>query len=315
MSSLNALLARLDAGRPLVLGGDPVSSFAARGVEVSGAAPLGRAVREHPGAVTEHYQQEVSAGADVLVALTDETMPRALAMIGMAFRSAALTGAAIDLAIEVAGSAHRPVAVAGLLGARWIAPALPERITEEYSMHATRLSTSGCELIVARGFSPEAFRHGTQLAKMARVSAITSGCATDLPTWALLESVDGKHILDGDTLDAAARAAIDAGVHAVLVDVPSEAAGKLAIETMTHAGVARMGVLVAASPDSQHGHPDATSSIEAWAAACKRLVDAGAMLIGGGAGTTTKHVAVLSRALKGSGRSGSDRPPLWPQAV
>lgn len=282
---------------------------------MEGAAPLGRAVREHPGAVTDHYEQEIAAGADVLVTLTDETMPRALAMIGMAFRSAALTGTAVDLAMEVATNARRPVAIAGLLGSRWIAPALPERIAEEYAMHATRLSTSGCEVIVARGFSPEAFRHGTDLARMARLAAISSGCATQLPTWALLESVDGKVVVDGDSLQDAARSALDAGVHAIIVDVPSEAAGQLAVETMTHAGVSRMGVLVAASLDSQHGVPDVTSAIDLWAAACKRLVDVGAMLVGGGAGTTTKHVAVLSRLLKGSDRSGSDRPPLWPEAV
>lgn len=315
VSSLQVLLARLDAGQPLVLGGDPTSSFVARGASVEGAAPLGRAVREHPGAVTDHYEQEIAAGADVLVALTDETMPRALAMIGMAFRSAALTGTAVDLAMEVAAGAHRPVAIAGLLGARWIAPALPERITEEYSMHATRLATSGCELIIARGFSPEAFRHGTELARMARVVAISSGCATELPTWALFESADGEQLVDGESLDAAASAALSAGAHAVLVDVPGEAAGRVALETMARAGVSRRGLLVAASLDSHHGVPDVTSSIDVWASACKRLVESGALMIGGGAGTTTKHIAMLSRALKGSDRSGADRPPLWPGAV
>jgi 5-methyltetrahydrofolate--homocysteine methyltransferase len=315
VSSLNALLTRLDAGRPLVLGGDPGSSFVARGVEIEGAAPLGRAVREHPGEVTEHYQQEIASGADVIIALTDETMPRALAMIGMAFRSAALTGSAVDLALEAAVCAHRPVAVAGLLGARWIAPALPERITEEYSMHAARLSTSGCELIVARGFSPEAFRHGTQLARLSRTTAIASSCATHLPTWALLESSDGERIADGDSLEEGARGAVDAGAHAVIVEVPSEGVGKVVVDVLSRLSVARVGILLAASPESQHGVPDLSTSIEAWAAACKRLVDAGARLVGGGAGTTAKHVAALSRALKGSDRSGSDRPPLQSQAV
>jgi S-methylmethionine-dependent homocysteine/selenocysteine methylase len=315
VTSLDALLARLEAGRPLILGSDPASAFVARGVELEGAAPLGRAVRESPTAVSEHYREELTAGADVLVALTDETMPRALAMIGMAFRSAALTGTAVDLALEAAEASRRGVVVAGLLGARWIAPALPERITEEYGMHATRLSTSGCELIVARGFSPEAFRHGTQLARLARMSAISSGCATKLPTWALFESADGERVADGDPLEDAARSATNAGVHSVLVEVPSEVAGKVAIDTMVRAGVSRAGVLLAASPESQHGVPDTTTPLEVWVAACKRLVDGGARLVGGGAGTTSKHVAMLSRALKGSDRSGSDRPPLWPQAV
>lgn len=314
MSSLDALLTRLEAGRPLVLGGDPVSSFAARGVQVDGAAPLGKAVREHPSAVSEHYRQEIASGCDVIVALTDETMPRALAQIGMAFRSAALTGTAVELALEVAEGAHRPVAVAGLLGARWIAPALPERITEEYAMHATRLSTSGCELIIARGFSPEVFRHGTQLARMARLSAIVSACATQLPAWALLESSDGESLVDGDSLEEGARTALEAGVHAVLVDVQSEGAAQSALEILTRVGVTRVGVLLAASAESRHGVPDAAGSIDAWACACKRLVDAGVRIVGGGAGTTSKHVAALARML-GPERPGSERSPMWPQAV
>jgi 5-methyltetrahydrofolate--homocysteine methyltransferase len=311
VSSLNALLTRLEAGRPLVMGGDPTSSFMARGVSVEGSAPIGRAVRECPGAVAEHYQQEIAAGADVLAALTDETMPRSLAQIGMAFRSAALTGQAVDMALEAAEGAPRPICVAGLLGARWIAPTIPERITEEYAMHATRLAASGCELILARGFSPEAFRPGASLARMARMAAIVSACATRMPTWAVLESVDGERSVDGDSIEESARAAVEAGAQAVIVDVPSEAAGLVAIESAVRGGAPRVGLLVAASPESRHGVAETAASVDAWATACQRLFDAGALMMGGGAGTTSRHVAALARTLKGSGRSGSERPPLW----
>ena len=314
MSSLNALLTRLEAGRPLVLGGDPTSSFMARGVAVEGAAPLGRAVREAPGAVAEHYQQEIAAGADVIAALTDETMPRSLAQIGMAFRSAALTGQAVDMALEAAEGAPRPIVVAGLLGARWIAPTIPERITEEYAMHATRLAASGCELIIARGFSPEVFRPGASLARMARMAAVVSACATRMPTWAVLESTDGERVVDGDSVEESARAAVEAGAQAVVVDVPSEATGLVALEGAGRGGAKRVGLLLAASPESRHGVADTAGSVDAWATACMRLFDAGALMIGGGAGTTSRHVAALARTVKGSGRSGSERPPLWPQA-
>jgi S-methylmethionine-dependent homocysteine/selenocysteine methylase len=338
VSSLNALLTRLDAGRPLVFGGDPTASFLARGAQLEGAAPLGRALREAPNEVAEHYQQEIAAGVDVIAALTAETMPRALGQIGMAFRSAALTGAAIDMALEAAEAAPRPVAVAGLLGARWIAPVHPERITEEYAMHATRLSTSGCELIVARGFSPEAFRAGAHLSRLARMAAITSACTTHLPTWALLETMDGERLVDGDTVEEGVRAALEACAQALLLEAPTEAAAQSALENAKRAGASRVGILLAASPHSQHGVPEPhdihdlrglagglgaepgmpgkhPSSAEAWVASCKRLVDAGACVIGGGAGTTSWHVAALARALKGPGRSGSERPPLWPQAL
>lgn len=295
----NALAARLDAGLPLIIGGDAASGLIARGADLSGPAPLGRLVREHETVLTDYYGHEISAGVDVLLALTDETMPRALAQIGMAFRSAALTGTAIELALDAAGSAKRPVAVAGLLGSRWIAPVLPERITEEYAMHATRLSTSGCELILARGVSPEAFQHGTELARASRSSAIASACATQLPTWAILETSDGERLVDGDSVEDATRAALGAGVHAVLFDVPTEAAGRVAIDVASRVG-ARVGVLLAASSTARHGAPVTGVPIDAWTSACKRLVEGGASIIGGGAGTTLAHLSGLSRVFGAS---------------
>ncbi len=315
VSSPSPLFARLDAGYPLVLGGDATSGLVAHGADVSGVAPLGRLVREHSSVLTDYYGHEIAAGVDVLLALTDETMPRTLGQIGMAFRSAALTGTAVELALDAVAAAKRPVAVAGLLGARWIAPVLPERITEEYAMHATRLSTSGCEIIIARGVSPEVFQHGTQLARVIRMAAIVSGCATQVPTWALLETVDGECLDDGDSVEDAARGAVDAGAHAVIFDVPNETAGRMAIEIASRAGAARVGVLLAAGPDSKHGVPNISAPLDAWVGACIRLVDAGARIVGGGASTTLMHLSGLSQALGGFDRSSSVRAPVWPQAV
>jgi methionine synthase I (cobalamin-dependent) len=290
----NALAARLDAGLPLVIGGDAASGLIARGAHLEGVAPLGRLVREHPSVMTDYYDHEIAAGVDLLLALTDETMPRALAQIGMAFRSAALTGTAIELALDVVSGAKRRVAVGGLLGSRWIAPVLEERITEEYAMHATRLSMSGCEIILARGVSPEAFPHGTALAHTSRMAAVASACATQLPTWAVLETKDGERLVDGDSVEDATRGAVEAGVHAVLFDVPTEAAGQVATGVASRLGV-RVGVFLAASPDARHGVPVTGGPIEGWVAACKRLVDAGASIIGGGAGTTLQHLSGLSQ--------------------
>jgi len=290
----NALVARFDAGLPLVIGGDAASGLIAHGANLEGVAPLGRLVREHPEVVTDYYGHEISAGADVLLALTDETMPRVLGQIGMAFRSAALTGTAIELALDAVASAKRPVSVAGLLGSRWIAPVAAERITEEYAMHATRLSTSGCEIILARGISAEVFPHGAALAHTLRVAAIASACATQLPTWAVLETKDGERIVDGDALEDAVRGAVEAGVHAVLFDVLTEAVAQTALSVGLKLG-ARVGVLLGAAPDARHSVPTKAASTDGWVAACQRLVEGGASIIGGGAGTTLVHIAGLSQ--------------------
>ena len=51
----------------------------------------------------------------LLCALTADTLPRALGAIGMPFRAAALTGSAVELALEAIENAPRPIA-GGLAG-------------------------------------------------------------------------------------------------------------------------------------------------------------------------------------------------------
>ncbi len=154
MSVSHPILSRLDTGRPLLVSGDALASVRARGVELHGPTALGRLLREHPSAVREHYHQEISAGVDVLCCLTADTIPRALQQIGMPFRSAALTGDAVELALDVAELTPRPLIVAGVLGNTAVPPVAEDRVGEELGTHAARLAAAGCELILARGFSP-----------------------------------------------------------------------------------------------------------------------------------------------------------------
>lgn len=303
VSSLEVILARLQSGRTVILGGDPVSSLLARGVSLGAVTPLGRLVREAPGALADLHQHEIAAGVDVLAALTAETMPRALAQIGMAFRSAALTGTAIELAMSEVDLAPRPIALAGLLGARWIGPTAPDRLMEEYGLHAVRLAASGCELILARGFPAPVSHSQTSSARIARLAAIVSAGAQQLPTWALVESHDGDRSIESDPLQDCVQSVADAGAQVVLVEVATLEAGQRAIERAGHR--AKVGLLLAAA-DSL----DTTASVEAWALAAKRLVDAGARAIGGGPGTTVRHIAALSRALGGGKRSS-----FWPRSI
>ena len=303
MSAISVILPRLEAGRPLILGGDPEAELLARGVVLPAPAALGRLLREQPMTVADHYELEIASGVDVLCALTSETTPRALGQIGMAFRAAALTGAAVDLAHDAAQRAARVVAVAGLLGARSGAPLQPDRIAEEYAMHAARLAAAGCEILIARGCGGDG-----PYARLARLAAVVSGSSTQLPTWAVIEVGAGLATPDGEPVGEWARAAVDSGATLLLLEAPSPEVALVAMERAGHHGEPRIGVLLAAS----HGHaasPDAAGP-EAWAAGAKRLVDAGARVIGGGLGTTAHHVTALGRLL---GRA--DRTSIWPRAV
>lgn len=274
----------------MLLSADAASSLRARGVGLEGAGALGRLVRERPLEVLHHYEREVAAGVEVLCALTAETMPRALAQAGMAFRAAALTGSAIEMAMDAAARGGRPVAVAGLLGGRTGAALAPDRVAEECAMHAARLSAAGCEIIIACSVGPFASRLG-------RMSAIISASTLRLPTWALVELHEG-HTSDGEDLIECTKLAIDSGAQVLLFDAASEAEAADAIDRVAGVlGEAKPGVLLA----------DPRGDVDAWAEAAKHLVLGGAHVLGGGAGTTTEHLAALTRSLHGP-RLGSTRP-------
>src|SRR5512138_3338387 len=139
---------RLLAGRPLVVAADSNSSLRARGVALDVPGALGQLLRERPEEVREHYRVEVRCRADVLVALTGDTTPRALAEVGMEHRSAQLTGRAVELALEAAEDSPKPVAVAGVLGSDQVSPIAANRLHEELIEHSERLAVAGCELLI-----------------------------------------------------------------------------------------------------------------------------------------------------------------------
>lgn len=292
MSASEIILSRIRAGQAVLLSADAASSLRAEGVTLDGPAAVGRLVRERPAVVRAHYEHEVDAGVEVLCALTAETMPRALAQAGMAFRAAALTGSAIEMAIEATEHAGRPVAVAGLLGGRTGAPLASDRVAEECAMHAARLAAAGCEIILACSVGPFA-------SKLGRMSAIISASTLRLPTWALLELSAGR-TSDGEDLADCAKNAVDSGAQVILFEAISENEAADAIDSVSGVlGEAKPGVVLC----------DRQGSPEAWAEAAKRLALGGAHVIGGGAGTTTEHIAALARSLHGP-RPSSMRPEL-----
>lgn len=300
MSAAHPILARLKSGRPVLLSADPEASLRARGVPLNGPAALGRLVREAPSTVREHHQHEIAAGVDVVCALTAETIPRALAQIGMPFRSAALTGSAVEYALDAVEHASRPVMVAGVLGTRTIAPTLADRMAEELGIHAARLGAAGCELILAVGFSARI--PGASLARVARRAAIASAVAAEVPAWALIEFNADGFTLDGEASDDAVRSALDTGADLVLIEAPGPEAS-LAVLDRVHAALpnATLGVMLPASHDDEPA-----DTPEAWAAAARRLVNSGARVIGGGTGTTARHLAALAALLRAG-----DRQAAW----
>jgi 5-methyltetrahydrofolate--homocysteine methyltransferase len=290
---------RLLSGRPLVVAADSNASLRARGVELDVPGALGQLLRERPSEVREHYRVEVDCRADVLAALTGDTTPRALAEVGMEHRSAQLTSRAVELALDAAEESAKPVAVAGVIGSDLVSPVAATRLHEELSEHSARLHAAGCELLIARG-------QGSRLNLMAGVVA---AARTELPVWAVVERTGEPDTSSDRELFRALRAA---GASAVLFEVSSVALGVRELEAtrsaLTEAELP-VGILLAASESALPGFPDLDGSAEQWADHALDLDDAGARIIGGGAGTTEGHLRALARALGSLHPSMPARPP------
>ncbi len=280
--SYAAIAHRLRSGRPLVLDSDTCASFRGHGLDLAHPGALGGLVRSDPARVLAHYRRECDSRVDVLSALTSDTTPRALAEIGMEHRASLLTGLALELAYEAVDSCAKPVAVAGVLGSEAVSPVFSTRVHVELEEHASRLLAHECDLIIARGLG----------ARVELMAAVAASAATGLPTWAVVESTDAR---DRDALVAELS---EAGATAILFEVPDVETGVLTLETVRNVAADKtFGVLLAGGADSVRGFPTSDSAPAQWARGAERLDEAGARIIGGGAGTTEAHTAALAQAL------------------
>lgn len=280
---------RLHSGRPLVMDSDTAAAFRARGGQLDSPGALGRLLRENPHRILLHYRAEVDSRVDILCALTADTTPRALAEAGMEHRSALLTGLAVELAHQAVADGNKPVAVAGVLGSEMLSPMAADRHLVELREHAERLAVAGCELLIARG-------QGSRLGLMA---AVVAAASTDLPTFAVVECLPSGELVTGGPVSRLLEPLEEAGACAVLLEVASVAHGLDHLRELRATGHDRgvPGVLLASGVSSVRGFPDPDSDPDRWARRALELDEAGARVIGGGAGTTEAHTASLARAL------------------
>ncbi len=266
---------------------DTCAAFRARGVALDTPGSVALLLRQRPDDVLAHYKAEVQSRVDVISALTADTTPRALAEVGMEHRSAALTGLAVELALEAAAANPKPVGVAGVLGSDMVSPIAVDRQREELGEHAQRLAAAGVELVIARG-------QGSRLGLMA---AVVAAAQTELPTWAVVECLPGGELMAGGDLGSLMESLEQAGAAAVLFEVPSVDSGLEQLRRLgAMSGDSVPGVLLAGGPGSVRGFPD-ESDAASWARGALELDARGARVIGGGAGTTEAHTATLAQAL------------------
>ncbi len=267
---------RLREGRPIVVDSDVAASLGARGCEVGEPGALGAVLYREPARVREHHLAELSCRVDVLSALTSDTTPRALSESGMEHRSARLTGKAIDLVCQVAEESTRPVAVAAVLGSDQVSATQQGRFEEEAREHATRIAHAGAEIIMVRSMG----------SRLDLVFSVSEASQHGIPTWAVVDPY-----IDGDFSELVQSLA-DAGAEAVLFEVTSVDEGIEKLKKVAQLDIDIVpGALLSAAPDALRGFPSPLYS--SWVDRVVELTDAGARIVGGGAGTTEAHTRAL----------------------
>jgi hypothetical protein len=135
----------------LRLGPDPLAvalAGRARAGELEDeSAWLANALRRQPASYVGALEQVASLGANVLLAPTRATTAHALYASGQAYRAAALSGDAVDLAREVASRRAEPCWV---LGDVTVSAANTAPSVAELRLHAERLSNAGVDGVLVR---------------------------------------------------------------------------------------------------------------------------------------------------------------------
>ncbi len=258
---------------------DVGASLRERGLPIDGPGALGAVLHKNPDMVRAHHQAELSSRVDVLSALTADTAPRALSESGMEHRSARLTGLALDLVADVAQVSEKPVAIAGVLGSDQVTATKRGRFEDEMAEHAKRIAVGGAELLIVRGMG----------SRLDLVFGVAAAASQELPSWAVVDA----HLAGDDELVELVGSLADAGAEAVLFEVSSIDDGLRRLRVLESAQLPVVyGTLLSAAPDALRGFPSPLFS--SWVDRAVELTDAGARIVGGGAGTTEDHTRALA---------------------
>jgi S-methylmethionine-dependent homocysteine/selenocysteine methylase len=277
------IVERVSRGQCVVLDGGIADELARRGYRPTGPLQDAAAAREAPDLLAAIHRAYIDAGADVVTAFTARTTVRALARGGLGMRAASLTHRAVDLAMEAAQQAGRPVAVAGTLSTLED-PSRPEHrlsprsLADEHGDQAIRLESTGCNLILVEPMP-------TVIESLAATAAARTVMAS---VWSVLAVSERGHLADGTAIETAAREIAAVGAQAVLLEGRS-------IADVVHA-VGVVAGLALGVPIGARGGVDAAARppVDRYATDLAVALARGARILGGGAGSSPDEVRALA---------------------
>lgn len=270
---------------PLTLIDGPLGTeLLARGVDTPLPGWSAHALEAAPDAVRAIHADYARAGATVHTTDTFRTRAR---VFPDRWRAMVRAACALCRAGAEEGAAG-PVRVAGSLAPLEdcyrpdLSPADPR---PEHRALARALDEEGCDLLLC-----ETFPHAGEA-----LVAVEEAVRTGRETWVALTAGPDANLMTPAEMGAAARACVDAGAAAVLVNcVPARETLRY-VRALAGLGVPFGAYANAGAPDERVGWSSAPGAPARYADFAETWVEAGATLVGACCGTGPAHVAELAR--------------------
>ena len=306
-------LARLAAGRALLLDGATGTELQRRGVDTSLPLWSARALLEARDVLHMIHADYVAAGADIVTTNTFRTHRRTLTRAGVGERTRELTQLAVKIAREAAQQADRPVLVAGSISpledcySPQLVPSDGELWVEHAEM-AHDLAQAGCDVLLVETMNT--IREAVIAARCAAATSLPvcvsfvaglGGLPPDKIDQAMMaESLAALTLLSGESITDAVQAVQRWRPAVILINCVPLACIDRAFAELRAAHRGPIGLY------ANVGHADdrvgwtLTDEVRpaAYAQQARQWLRQGAAIIGGCCGTTPDHVAALKDVVR-----------------
>jgi S-methylmethionine-dependent homocysteine/selenocysteine methylase len=270
----------------LLLDGPVGTELAARGYRTELPLWSAGAIERAPEVLASIHRDYASAGATVHTANTFRTKAR---QAGDRWR--ALATRAVEIARASVPAEHRVAGSIAPLEDCYRPDLSPSDPEPEHRELARALADAGVDLVLC-----ETFPHPGEA-----LAASRAALSTGLPVWLALTAGPNADLMSPATMRETARAAVDLGVAAVLVNCVPVLETLRFIEAIADLGVPFGAYANAGAADDEIGwrsDPD-PRGVERYATEARRWIDTGATLVGSCCGTAPAHIRTLAEALSG----------------
>jgi S-methylmethionine-dependent homocysteine/selenocysteine methylase len=270
------------ARRLVVLDGPMGTELSRRGVDLPLPEWSAQALETSPRTVAAIHRDYAAAGATVHTANTFRTQRRAVGS-----RWEKLAAQAVAIARESVPRGHLVAGSIAPLEDCYRPERSPGRASgPEHLEMASALASLGVDLLLCETFP----------AAVEAAVAVEAAAGTGVETWVALTAGPDGDLMTPAALAAAARACVDAGARAVLVNCLAARRTLVYVRELAAVGVPFGAYANAGGPEEGIGWDAAGDSrgAELYAKLAQSWLDAGATILGGCCGTGPSHIEKLS---------------------